>query len=122
MRRHNLVAGDPQRRLAFCNWLINRPQRFVRELVVDEANFTMAGSVNSQNVREYAPKGKPPNDFVYHRPNYRRKVAVLADVTGNNNQIGPIFIEENLNGAGYLNIINQHLQPELWRIFQQQRN
>lgn len=123
LRRHNLDAGDPQRRLAFCNWLINRPRRFLRELVVvDEANFTMAGSVNSQNVREYAPKGNPPNNFVYHTPNDRRKVLVLAAVTGNNNLIGPIFIAGNLNGAGYLNIINQHLQPELRRIFQQQRN
>ena len=95
----------------------------LKELVaVDEANLTTAGSVNSQNVRDYAPKGNTPNDFVYHRPNDRRKVAVLAAVTGNNNLIGPIFIEGNLNGDGYLNIINQHLQPVLWHIFQQHGN
>ena len=46
--RYKLQTGDPQRRLVFCNWLLNRSQRFLREVViVDEANFTIRGSTVS---------------------------------------------------------------------------
>ena len=122
-RRHKLNPGDPQRRLAFCNWFINRPQRFLREVViVDEATFTMRGSVTTTNVREYAPKGNPPVAFDYDIPDDRRKLSVLAAITGNNQLIGPVFINGNLNGVSYLNIINNTLEPELRRIFGQQRN
>ena len=47
-KRHGLQQGDAARRLVFCNWLLNRPQRFLREvIVVDEAKFSMNGSVTT---------------------------------------------------------------------------
>ncbi len=123
LKRNSLNPEDPPRRLAFCNWLLNRPQRFLREVViVDEACFPMNGSVNTANVREYAPRGNPPDNFVYEVPNDRRKVTVFAAVTGNNNLIGPIFCDGNVNGEVYLQIINGTLEPELARIFGRQNN
>lgn len=122
-KRHALQPGDLPRRLQFCNWLLNRPQRFLREVViVDEANFQMNGSVSTQNVRAYAPKGNPPRNFVFDIPNDRRKLIVLAAITGNNQLIGPIFADNNINGQIYLGILNNDLVPELVRIFGQQAN
>lgn len=123
LKRHGLQPGDPNRRLQFCNWLVNRARRFLdTAVVVDEANFQMDGSVSSQNVRMYAPKGNPPRDFAFNVPHDKRKVSVLAAVTGNNRLIGPIFVDQNINGNVYLDIINDQLEPQLVQIFGQQAN
>lgn len=121
--RQALQPGDAQRRLTFCRWFVQRPQRMLREIcVVDEANFYMNGCVCSTNVRMYAQRGNQARDFVYDTPNDRRKVMVFAAMVGNNNLIGPVFIQGNLNGQSYLGIINQHIVPELQRIFGLQNN
>ena len=56
IRRHELNHQDPPKRLVFCNWLITlSDQELLNILWTDEANFHLCGSVNSQNVRRYAP-------------------------------------------------------------------
>lgn len=107
LRCHGLKPGDSQRRLAFCNWLTTRPQRFLREVVVvDEANFTMSGCVNTTNVRQYAPKGIPPNAFVYDRLDDRRKRFVLAAVTVSQCAV------QNMRDSAFERIANQGEQVE----------
>ena len=65
--RHELKPNDPTRRIEFCRWLLDkyrRDRRFLSNFIIgDEAGFAMNGVVNSQNVREYASHGQPPQDF-----------------------------------------------------------
>ena len=64
--RHQLKDKDFQRRLDCCEWFSGkcRNTRFLPNFgISDEANFAMNGVVNTWNVREYAPKGQPPEDF-----------------------------------------------------------
>ena len=68
--RHALEPGDPARRLRFCNWLLQMPQRTLAETcIVDESNFYMNGTVSRQNIRRYADRNNPPRNFVYNKPN-----------------------------------------------------
>ena len=72
--RHALEPADPARRLRFCNWFLQMPQRTVAETcIVDESNFYMNGTVSRQNTRRYADRNNPPRNFVYNKPNDRRK-------------------------------------------------
>ena len=45
-----------------------------RIFIVDEANFTIRGSVNTRIVCERAPKWNPATAFVYDRPDDRQNV------------------------------------------------
>lgn len=122
-QRHGLQAGDHQRRMNFCQWLVQRPRRMnLDSCIVDEANFSMNGCVSSQNVRWYAQRQNPPRHFTYDRPNDRRKVMVFAGMVGNNTLIGPVFVNGNMNGQRYLDIINTHVAPTLRRINGVQNN
>ena len=61
-----LKPGDYARRRRFCNWFLPHSHniRFMSSIVIgDEAVFCMNGTVNTQNVRCYAPKGHPPRRF-----------------------------------------------------------
>ena len=66
-KRQQLKDGDFERRMGFCEWLLiqNRNPRFLHDLIIgDEAGFPMNGKVNTQNVRQYAPRGQAP-EFTY---------------------------------------------------------
>ena len=59
--RHALESGDPARRLRFCNWLLQMPQRTLAETcLVDESNFYMNGTLFRQDTRRYADRNNPP--------------------------------------------------------------
>ena len=97
--------------MAFSEWLLkrNRDNHFLRNLIIgDEAGFSMNGRVNSQNVCYYAPKGNSPN-FTYEVSASREKLAVWMGLCGNGSIIGPIFFERNLNGAAYLQMLNEEV-------------
>ena len=120
-RRHALKPEDYQRRVNFSNWLLNRPARFYETLIIgDEASFPMDGRVSTHNVRRYAPRNAPPQDFTYDVPNDKRKVTVWIGLMGNNTLIGPVFFRNNVNGE---DMINNHVVTELERLhYQRQRN
>ena len=115
-RRHALKAGDYGRRQRFCRWLRNRPQGWLNNtLVVDEANFYMNGSVSTNNVRCYAPKGHPPRNFTFDIADDQRKLVVWMGIMGNNSILGPVFVDGNLNARKYVDIINGTVVPQLTR-------
>ena len=63
--------------LDFCEWFSGQNTRFLPNFVIsDEANFAMNGVVNTWNVRKYAPKGQPPEDFFYDRNESRKTIMV----------------------------------------------
>ena len=116
-----MLAGDFTRRLRFSGWF-NEPCR--REnvlnslLIGDEASFTMNGEVNTQNVRQYAPKGHPPA-FNFESSS-RVQLTVWAALCGNSVIIGPYFFEGNVNGIAYLRMVNEFVFPLLDEQFNNQ--
>lgn len=120
--RHELKADDFPRRLNFCQWFNQqqRNPRFLANLVIgDEAGFSMNGEVNSHNVRQYAPKGVPP-EFHYVRSNERVKVTVWMGICGNGSILGPFFFNRNVDGDAYLDMLNENIIPQLIEIFNHQ--
>ena len=124
-RRHQLLPGDFPRREQFCNWLFERPDRFLDDLTMgDEAAFGLNASLNTHYVRLYAPKGQKPIDFDYQKPDNRQKLTVWIGLIGNGTIIGPFFFRQNVNGDTYLDMINNQVVPFLEGIprFQRQQN
>ena len=78
----------------------------------DEAGFSMNGEVNSDNVRQYAPKGDRP-DFTYVRCDERNKVTVWMGICGNGSILGPFFFDRNVEGNAYLAMLNDNNIPQL---------
>ena len=88
------------RRLNFCQWFNQQQQnaRFLANFVIgDDAAFCINGEVNSHNVRQYAPKGDPP-DSHYVRREERGKVTVWMGICGNGSILGPFFFNRTLMG------------------------
>ena len=105
-----------------------RNARFLANFVVedepDEAAFCMNGEVNSHNVRQYVPKGDPP-DFHYVRREARGKVTAWMGICGNGSIPGPFFpstipINQNVEGNAYLDMLNENIMPQLTDIFDNQ--
>ena len=109
-----LLLGDRQRCLQFCQWLLDRPDRFLEDLLIgDEAGFAMNAMVNTHNIRAYRPRGQPPVEFDYQRNNSRLKVTTWVGLMGNGTILGPVFFDENVNGPRYLAMINEQVVPAL---------
>jgi hypothetical protein len=122
-RRHALEPGDFPRRMAYCQWLVNTQPRFLSDVLIgDEAIFPLNAKVNTHNVRAYAPRGNPPQDFVYDRPNRREKLVVWIGLMGNGRIIGPVIMQENMNGQRYLDMINDIVVPQLLANVRYQEN
>jgi hypothetical protein len=117
IKRHQLFDGDYQRRVNFCQWLLRQNQRFLENVIVgDEAGFALNASVNTHNVRAYCPRGEPPLNFDYQRNDDRHKLTVWVGLMGNGSIIGPFFFRNNLDGEGYLQMINEQVHPRLCRM------
>jgi hypothetical protein len=76
----------------------------------------MNGEVNSHNVRQYAPRGEPP-DFHYYRHNARVKVTVWMGIYGNGSVLGPFFFDGNVDGNAYLNMLNENIILQMMENF-----
>ena len=114
IKHHQLLPGDRQRRLQFCQWLLDRPDRILEDLLIgDEAGFAMNAMVNTHNIRAYRPRGQPPVEFGYQRNNSRLKVITWVGLMGNGTILGPVFFDENVNGPRYLAMINEQVVPAL---------
>ncbi len=122
--RHGLLAGDFARRLHFSGWFneCRWRENFLDNLLIgDEASFAMNGEVNTQNVRQYAPKRHPPA-FNLERSNSRVHLTVWAAVCGNGLIIGPYFLDGNVNGNACLRsrMLNEFVFPQLAEHFNNQ--
>ena len=114
IRRHELFPADHARRLAFCNWFLERPPRFLESLVIgDEACFCMNSSLSTHNILQYAPRGEKPVDFSYEKKDCRQKLTVWIGMIGDGTLLGPFFFQQNINGERYLQMINDQIVPVL---------
>ena len=114
IRRHELFPVDHARRLAFCNWFLERPPRFLESLVIgDEACFCMNSSLSTHNILQYAPRGEKPVEFSYEKKDCRQKLTVWIGMIGDGTLSGPFFFQQNINGERYLQMINDQIVPVL---------
>lgn len=115
-----LQAGDPARRLRYCQWFSNQAHniRFMSNIVIgDEAAFHLCGKVSTQNVRCYAPKGEAPHQFKFEKHSSRKKLHVWMGLCGNGEVIGPFFFNQNVNGRTYREMLENFAFPGVARAF-----
>lgn len=115
---HELNEDDPDRRIQFCEDLMNRcntDPTFVNRIVFsDEATFQLNGTVNRQNCRYWAPKN--PHWTMEANTQFPQKLNVWSGIV-NNRILGPFFIDGSLTGAKYLEMLRDHLVPSLAALY-----
>lgn len=120
---HELNEDDPDRRMQFCQILMDMCHTFPRHveniLFSDESTFTLTGQVNRQNCRYWAKEN--PRWMREQYTQYPAKVCVWAGIV-RNRIIGPYFLEETLNGPRYLDFLQQQLIPNLRNLFPSSTN
>ena len=110
-----LQEEDPARRIQFCRFLLNmdiEDPLFLRSILwTDESNFSREGITNFHNLHEWAAKDANPHWKKQKSFQNRFSVNVWAGVIGRT-IIGPHFLPENLNGANYLDFLQNDI-PDL---------
>ena len=109
-----LVNNDPERRTDFCELMFNsineNDDLLSRICFTDEATFTIHGEVNSQNCRYWSRE----NEHLFNSTRTQRpqKVNVWAGLI-RDQVIGPFFLDGNLDGREYLNLLRDRIIPSL---------
>ena len=121
VRRHKLYPADLPRRLQFCNWLTERTdEEMLNLLVSDEANFQLNGNVNSQNTRCYAElktsnreEGGRPDHFAVETKCYDQKIMVFCGMKRDGTFGLTVYRNENMTAASYKRLLSHTVLPEL---------
>lgn len=114
---HELSEDDFDRRNEFCErmqQLCNGDDNFVKIFFSDEATFALNGHVNRQNCRYWATEN--PHWFTEFHTQNPQKLNVWCGIV-DGRVIGPYFFEETLNGAIYLDFLQNDLIPALITLF-----
>lgn len=112
---HKLNEDDPDRRLQFSEIMMNRinadPQLLNRIIFSDEATFFLNGSVNRHNM-SYWSDTNPHWIMDTRSTQWPQKIMVWAGIM-NNRIIGPFFIEGNLTGDMYEDLLRVAIIPAI---------
>lgn len=115
---HELNEDDPDRRLNFCETMMERlnrnPDLLRNILFSDESTFHLNGEVNRHNCRYWAQEN--PHWMREHRTQHPQKVNVWAGII-RDRVVGPYFFEGNLTGEMYLDFLRFELIPALAALF-----
>lgn len=107
-----LAEDDYDRRIEFCEIVTeraNEDHNFIKNICfTDEASFFLNGFVNKHNCRYW--DNINPHIFREEHTQYPQKINVWAGILGNK-IIGPIFMEENLTGELYLDLLENVINP-----------
>lgn len=113
-RVQELYEDDFDRRLEFCETIMdicNRDNNFVRNVVFsDEATFCLNGTVNRHNCRFWSQNN--PHWVQEAHTQHPQKLNVWAGIY-NNRIVGPFFLQENLTGERYLQLLDTQVIPAL---------
>lgn len=114
-RSHTLHhLQDPNRRSAFCGWFLNQAANdgnFPRSILwTDETRFTNCGIFNRHN--EVLWRRENPHTMQEVRPQVKFGFNVWCGLF-DNQLIGPIIYNDNLNGERYLHLLQNSIQNEL---------
>lgn len=87
----------------------NDDRDFLSSIIfTDESSFTLHNEPNTQNNRMWASEN--PHRVFHGRTQYPEKVNVWAGILGNN-IIGPFFIDGNLTGERFLQLLIEDIGP-----------
>ncbi|CAK1597363.1 unnamed protein product [Parnassius mnemosyne] len=102
-----LLDRDKPVREAYCEWLLSKvanDSNFLANVMwTDESTFTRNGIWNRQNLRYWSQENPQLCRESMHQ--YRFAVNVWAGIHGDQ-IIGPVFIEGNLNGPKFLELLD----------------
>lgn len=114
IKRYQQMAADYLRRQQFSHWLRAQNACFLENVIIDDgAGFSRNASVNTHNVRHYAPRGQHPLDFQFGRNDDRHKLTVWVSLMGKGNIINwSVLFPRNVDGEGFLQMINQQVVGE----------
>lgn len=114
-----LKGDDYERRLQFCELieqLVNsEPDILDRICFSDECTFFLNGYVNRQNCRYWSSEN--PHEFREAHTQYPQKLNVWCGIMGDS-IIGPYFIDGNLTGEVYLDLIENAVVPRIVEIIE----
>ena len=117
VRRHQELSPlNEERRLEFCKLMKKKPEDFFSNLVItDEKMFVVKGHVYSRkNCVIYSKKGEgSPQNWFSTSSVYPKKLHVWAAVCASGHQFGPYFIEEKLNSARYISLLEEEVLPDM---------
>lgn len=107
-----LGDDDPDRRIEFCEFMTNlinaEPGTIKNICFSDECTFFLNGEVNKQNCRYWSDEN--PRLFREGHTQHPQKTNVWAGIYGDK-IIGPLFIDENLTGELYLDLLENSIDP-----------
>ncbi|KAJ8910771.1 hypothetical protein NQ315_008892 [Exocentrus adspersus] len=111
---HHLYPTDPDRRLQFCNWFVNKCNQepdFTRRVIwTDESYISSDGIFNRYNDNHWCRDN--PHSTITRQRQGRFGFSVWCGLI-DNELIGPYFVNGNLTARSYIHILNNNLQPYL---------
>lgn len=111
-KSQEIFPEDHIRRMEFCEAMrekINEHELFLQNILfTDESSFSLHGHHNPSVARYWSRENKHLS--VPLRTQYPQKVNVWAGILGDN-IVGPFFINGNLNGERYLQLLQQDIIP-----------
>lgn len=109
-----IFEADQYRRMEFCETVLERvnvDEHFIENIVfTDESTFLLHGKHHPSNLRYWSIENQ--HRQLNLRTQYPEKLNVWAGIYGNN-IIGPFFINRNLNGETYLNLLQNEIVPAI---------
>ena len=105
-----LHGDDYERRMKFCEWVLQQPDIVRWIMFSDEAIFHLSGHVNRHNSRYWADENPHWMEAVHVQNDPRIMVwgAIWYD-----RLIGPYFFDGNVTGESYLHMLQTFLMPIL---------
>ncbi|GFX37395.1 uncharacterized protein TNCV_3106471 [Trichonephila clavipes] len=104
------MPGDQERRFDFCNFVLNtlgeNPDFLNEVLRLDECQFMMQGTINTQNMHYWSLEN--PHLIRPNRHQVRWSVNVWC-VIWKSTLIGPIYFDEPLTSESYTKILSEPL-------------
>ena len=108
---------DYDRRIQFCEWYQAKcveDNQFPKKIVwSDEATFKLNGSINRHNCTYWAADN--PHVTVEHHVNLPG-ITVWCGLSAFG-LIGPFFFDDTMNGANYLNLLQEYAMPRMQVMF-----
>lgn len=101
-----LRAGDEDRRLEFCRWILENRQVIPFLIFTDEATFTRDGINNTRNLHLWSEEN--PHATVDTHFQERFSVNVWCGLI-DNHLIGPVVLPHRLTGPTYLHFLENKL-------------
>jgi transposase len=106
-----LEPADKPQRLQFAHWLLNNQNILSDILWSDEAYFTLDGVINTHNCRIWSDC-KP--DTVLTKSLHSPQLCVWMGLSARYG-LEPFFFEGTVNADRYLQMLQQHVRPQLAR-------